>query len=212
MPSLYDLYTQQRGLSDRKQRLFAVACCRRVFSSPELLSLLDRAEQLADGQLDPVESEQAAQTAYLLYQEELDRPRVEFSRQRLMARRAVLLALGNGFFHALDAADYARQSLIAPHGQAALVEAREEAEQCLLFHEIFGPPVVVNPLWCQANDHAAEHLARLIEAERCWHLLPILADALEDGGCTHQLLLEHLRSVGPHVRGCWALDAVLGRG
>jgi hypothetical protein len=40
--------------------------------------------------------------------------------------------------------------------------------------------------------------------------LSILADALEDGGCAVELL-AHLRSPGPHVRGCWALDLVLGK-
>lgn len=45
--------------------------------------------------------------------------------------------------------------------------------------------------------------------------LPVLADALEDAledaGCYRPPLLEHLRSPGPHVRGCWAIDLVLGR-
>jgi hypothetical protein len=41
--------------------------------------------------------------------------------------------------------------------------------------------------------------------------LPILADALEDAGCTDADLLGHLRSPGPHVRGCWAVDLVLGK-
>jgi hypothetical protein len=41
--------------------------------------------------------------------------------------------------------------------------------------------------------------------------LAVLADALEDAGCTDTELLGHLHSPGPHVRGCWALDAVLGK-
>jgi hypothetical protein len=40
---------------------------------------------------------------------------------------------------------------------------------------------------------------------------PLLADALEDAGCTDAELLVHLRSPGPHVRGCWGLDLVLGK-
>ncbi len=42
--------------------------------------------------------------------------------------------------------------------------------------------------------------------------LAILADALEEAGCLDAELLAHLRSPGAHVRGCWALDLVLGRG
>jgi len=40
----------------------------------------------------------------------------------------------------------------------------------------------------------------------------VLADALEDAGCADADLLEHLRSPGPDVRGCWALDLVPGKG
>ena len=41
--------------------------------------------------------------------------------------------------------------------------------------------------------------------------LAVLADALEDAGCTEQDVLGHLRGPGPHVRGCWALDLILGK-
>jgi hypothetical protein len=39
----------------------------------------------------------------------------------------------------------------------------------------------------------------------------VLADALEEVGCTDAGLLGHLRGPGPHVRGCWAVDLLLGR-
>jgi hypothetical protein len=39
----------------------------------------------------------------------------------------------------------------------------------------------------------------------------VLADALEEAGCTEAEVLAHLRSEGPHVRGCWALDLILGK-
>ncbi|MBY0227976.1 MAG: hypothetical protein K2W96_01715 [Gemmataceae bacterium] len=41
--------------------------------------------------------------------------------------------------------------------------------------------------------------------------LAVLSDALEEAGCADADLLPHLRSPGPHVRGCWALDIVLGK-
>ena len=40
---------------------------------------------------------------------------------------------------------------------------------------------------------------------------PVLADALEDAGCTNADLLAHCRGPGPHVRGCWAVDLILGK-
>jgi hypothetical protein len=41
-------------------------------------------------------------------------------------------------------------------------------------------------------------------------LHPILADALEDAGCTAKTIRNQFRDLGPYVRGCWALDLVLG--
>jgi hypothetical protein len=40
--------------------------------------------------------------------------------------------------------------------------------------------------------------------------LAVLADALEEIGAD-QSTVEHLRGLGPHVRGCWVVDLVLGR-
>ncbi|HVK09300.1 MAG TPA: hypothetical protein VM597_11030 [Gemmataceae bacterium] len=41
--------------------------------------------------------------------------------------------------------------------------------------------------------------------------LAILADAILDAGCEDEMLMQHCRGEGSHVRGCWAVDAVLGR-
>jgi hypothetical protein len=41
--------------------------------------------------------------------------------------------------------------------------------------------------------------------------LPVLADALEEAGCTNADILDHLRGPGPHARGCWAVDLLLGK-
>jgi len=54
-------------------------------------------------------------------------------------------------------------------------------------------------------------LAGHIYQARDFAAMPVLADALEDAGCTDALLLGHLRDWNPHVRGCWALDLILGK-
>jgi Nucleotidyl transferase AbiEii toxin, Type IV TA system len=53
-------------------------------------------------------------------------------------------------------------------------------------------------------------LARGIADDRAWDGLPILADALEEAGCDRDDLVGHCRANGPHVRGCWAIDLILG--
>jgi hypothetical protein len=42
--------------------------------------------------------------------------------------------------------------------------------------------------------------------------VPILADALEDAGCTDAAIVRHLREAPAHARGCWVLDLLLGLG
>jgi len=76
---------------------------------------------------------------------------------------------------------------------------------------IFGNPfrpVTLNPAWRTATVIA---LAEAIYADRAFDRLPILADALEEAGCTSAEVLNHCRQPGEHVRGCWAVDLVLGK-
>jgi hypothetical protein len=54
-------------------------------------------------------------------------------------------------------------------------------------------------------------LAVGIYAERAFDRLPILADALEEAGCDHADILAHCRGDGPHARGCWVVDLMLGK-
>ena len=54
-------------------------------------------------------------------------------------------------------------------------------------------------------------LVMTIYQERRFERLPKLADALEDAGCDNADILSHLRGPGPHVRGCWVVDLLLGK-
>jgi hypothetical protein len=55
-------------------------------------------------------------------------------------------------------------------------------------------------------------LAQAISEDRSFADLPVLADTLEEIGCDSPDLLAHLRGPGPHVVGCWAVDAILNKG
>ena len=65
-----------------------------------------------------------------------------------------------------------------------------------------------DPAWRTADVIA---LATGAYEESAFDRLPILADALQDAGCGDAELLAHLRSPGPHARGCWPLDLVLSK-
>jgi hypothetical protein len=76
-------------------------------------------------------------------------------------------------------------------------------------------PVPFDPAWRSPTvsdlaKAAYEHRA-LPSGELEPARLAVLADALEEAGCDNRDILNHLRSSGPHVRGCWALDLVFNR-
>jgi hypothetical protein len=80
-----------------------------------------------------------------------------------------------------------------------------------LIRDIFGNPfrrVTADPSW---RTTTALALARGIYAEKAFQRLPILANALQDAGCEDEAVLTHCRGEGPHVRGCWVVDLLLGK-
>lgn len=94
------------------------------------------------------------------------------------------------------------------------LETCESVAQARLVREIVGNPfraVPFDPAWRYAQNGVVVRLATAIYEDRAWCELPILGDALEDAGCADRALLDHLRGPGAHVRGCWALDRILGR-
>jgi hypothetical protein len=98
----------------------------------------------------------------------------------------------------------------------------EMAVQCDLLRDIFANPFralpAIDRAWLGWRRGVVRELARVAYEERRLPegtldpaRLSVLADALEDAGCTDPELLGHLRGPGPHVRGCWAVDLVLGK-
>jgi hypothetical protein len=83
--------------------------------------------------------------------------------------------------------------------------------QASIFQDIVGNPfrpVVFDARWRTADTVG---LSRAIYEDRAFARLPLLADALMDAGCAEDRILDHCRSRGPHTRGCWVVDLVLGK-
>jgi hypothetical protein len=74
--------------------------------------------------------------------------------------------------------------------------------------KVYGPLPSIDPTW-RTSDVLT--LARGIYDERAFDRMPILADALQDAGCTNDDILSHCRDTTPHARGCWVVDLVLGK-
>ncbi len=80
-----------------------------------------------------------------------------------------------------------------------------------IFGNPFQPPPSLPSAVLKWNNGTVYRLAEAVYQDRAFDRLPILADALLDAGCEDEDLMAHCREPGPHVRGCWAVDLLLGK-
>jgi hypothetical protein len=100
---------------------------------------------------------------------------------------------------------------VSPERVAAIIGSYR-THPAHLIRDVFGNPfraVTPHPDWLTPSAVA---IARQMYESREFSAMPILADALQDAGCEDEQLLGHCRGPGPHVRGCWVVDLVLGKG
>jgi cell wall assembly regulator SMI1 len=71
-------------------------------------------------------------------------------------------------------------------------------------------PLTTEALTPLRADTNVMQLAHVIADNRDFGSLPILADALEEAGCTDARFLAHCRKPGEHGCGCWAANLLLG--
>ncbi len=205
-------------VSDRKMRLFAVACCRRMWHiRPTILrglrdrATIETAEKFADGEALRDELNAIWKGAF--------RPEV---RELAIFSFSAFERLASSVckrWPQLQAHWVAKKGG-PPEAAAAALRAELQA-QAVLLRDILGSSfssASLDPSWRTWNSGTVVQLARAAFDERelpSGHLdttrLALLADALEDAGCTDPLILGHLRGPGPHVRGCWAVDLLLGK-
>jgi hypothetical protein len=97
----------------------------------------------------------------------------------------------------------------SPACQKLLKEARRR--QDAIFRDLVGNPFL--PVQFDSSWRTADvlGLARSLYEGGAFDRLPILADALMDAGCADDAILSHCRGPGPHTRGCWVIDLVLGK-
>ncbi|HEX5271212.1 MAG TPA: hypothetical protein VFW33_12015, partial [Gemmataceae bacterium] len=102
-------------------------------------------------------------------------------------------------------------------GDADTAWSTERLQQTHLLRDVFGPlpfrEVTVDIAWLTWNTGTVRKIAEGIYEERAFDRMAILHDALLDAGCDNEDMLAHCRSsAGPHVRGCWVIDLILGKG
>ena len=243
-------------VSDRKARLFAVACCRRIWhliTDERSRRAVEVAERFADGKATDLEREvadaaanEASKDAYtsvaLATCRDVDGSNTYLGNYNSAEATATAAAVcygstlapgdlsvsvsfkgswetfmawvARGVVLAVAQATRRVADPVAGCGAATTAETSEKVVQCRLLHCLLGNPfrpLLLAPSWVAWNDGTVAKLAKGIYDDRAFDRLPVLADALEDAGCDNADILSHLRGPGPHVRGCWVVDLLLGK-
>jgi hypothetical protein len=104
------------------------------------------------------------------------------------------------------------QAVHVPTGKYVQIRSRTKQALQEAYRQLVDlvPPknIRLDPAWLTST---VKQLAQSIYDDRAFERMPILADALEDAGCDNPDVLNHCRSAGEHVRGCWVVDAMLDK-
>lgn len=202
--------------SDRKLRLFACACCRRIWHLlPDKANqdLVAAVEDCPDGTFDESDPD--------LYQAICASSRREEECRHDSGYWAVKY-LGRSYYKFKPCESVVAVALhVIQRVRTAGDAAAEQAAQAELVRDLFGNPfrpAAISHTWRKWNEATVIRVAQTASDER---ILPagtldntrllILADALEEAGCTDEQILTHLRGGGEHYRGCWVIDLLLGK-
>lgn len=206
--------------SDRKLRLFGVACCRRhwhLLTDERSRTAVGVGERLADGLATDLERGaaegsvgQAAQAAVLARRTDFTL-REHFIIAARAARYSVMPA-GTFDLEAGLAAVAAGRLMVLHETGSTENRGAENAALCSTLRDIFGPlplrTVAFEPRWRTPDTEGS---AGQMYDSQDFGPMPILADALMDAGCDSEDILNYCRGEGQHVRGCWVVDLVLGK-
>jgi hypothetical protein len=223
--------TRRKG-GRRKFRLFACACLRGIWPllrDPGSRTALYVAEKAADGTVSSEELAQAHSRARSALANEA--PVFGSSPYWQSAEAAVQVSaprFGGGDYasvsHSAGSAALAWALGQARAGEAGQLDARlwaehkaRQAAQGALLRDVFGNPfhpLVVDSSWRTPPVVALAEAAYQERPTPTGELDPlrlaVLADALEEVGADENVV-THLRSAGPHVRGCFVIDRLTGR-
>jgi hypothetical protein len=200
---LLGFLADNRSITPRKARLFACAACRMARGKshrPDLTECVEAAEQFADGRETPVGLRIAHITARNFCEQEPD---------NLLAQLA---------FHATESDIHVVTIAVLlfdrfqHRDMNSLHLTTTDVNRIIadLIRELF--PLHDEPFDPNWRTAAILDMAGQLDDMRNDTALPVLADALEEAGCNNKDLLAHCRDPqAKHVRGCWAVDLVLGK-
>jgi hypothetical protein len=211
-PGIDNLLTSAWRGGDRKFRLFAVGCCSwfwDTFSDARSRRAVEVVEQCVDGLADAEARVFAAGQAFGATVAYRRTPEQEATRvaprspEEVAAHVAFVLAAWSscsGYHAAVEA--------------SKLWPEKTSPTACGLLRCVFGNPfrpAPIDPAWLVWNGGTVPALAQTVYAASRFKDLAVLADALEEAGCTDSSILGHCRESEPHIRGCWVVDLLRGK-
>jgi hypothetical protein len=236
---MLEFLSASRRASERKLRLFACTCCRRIWhllSDERSRQAVEIAEKYADGSATAAERLHGGDAAFDAEREILTTKGATHSADMAAGAACYTCAADEEFLSSPEADEFtpswgaafcAARSVAygVPRTPRRAVWARlqeqarqaEYAAQAVVLRDLFSNPFrplpPIAPAVLAWNGSTVVNLAASIYEERDFSQgrLGVLADALEEAGCSDVELLNHLRGEGPHVRGCWVLDVLLGK-
>ncbi len=212
------LYFLRGKFSDRKSRLFAIACCRRIYDLLEderSRRAVETSANYIEGLASRMELRKSHADAEAVIEEFWSK--ILDNHEKLLNSPAEEAA-------ASTAAEPLRTYQVASEASAARVWAgsrdfeemkaandREKSFQCHLLRDLIGNPF--RPLASDQNEWAPQvvALAETIYDHCSFDRLAELAQVLQETGCENVDILNHCRRSGEHARGCWVIDLILGK-
>lgn len=196
-----------RNMSPRQQRLFGCACLRvgwDQLKDQRARNAVEQAEAFADGMVSKAGMKRVREEVEAVMNEivpDTERGRTEYCLCEAVRRVATEKQVRNGIVQ-MD-----RTLYFSPF--------RDRCARLPVLLRDISPnpfrPTAIATSWLAWHDGTIPKVARAIYEECAFDRMPILGDALEEAGCDNADILNHCRSQGPHVRGCWLLDLLLAK-
>jgi hypothetical protein len=192
------------GTLPRKWRCFLAACCWQV--APYLDQRAGQLIEFADGRVEAEPTMEDLQQVRGWFN--------EYSIQQVRLLWGLTSPLGSASGELRNIVGCrAWKSTIAKSQKQAAMRAAFDAEakaQCWLIRDIFGDPFVVRSKEV-GRSAAAVELASAMYDSRDFTRMPELGEILAKAGFSDAEMLRHCAERGPHVRGCWVVDILLGK-
>ncbi|HEY2910781.1 MAG TPA: hypothetical protein VGI99_11070 [Gemmataceae bacterium] len=202
-------WLREEKKNHRKLLLWACAACRRLgnlLADKRSWKVIEIAELKADGSAKKADVDKVREAGKAV-------PRV---RQLLKGTPEEFAASAPLFLLNPSSAEFSQtagiRAAISLEKGGVTTQDDEQRLQFDLLHDVFGNPfrpIAFDPHW---RTSTVAKLAEAMYDSRDFSTMPLLGDALQDAGCENSEILDHCRGGKLHIRGCWAIDLVLGKG